>query len=124
MELPEYSDVKSFTQPSGAWWTFNLTRPTNLLATPSCLETYSAAFIAGTEPNQTCDLRTGVKGFLFQFSAWGTDTSTSAPAASNYVPKPPGASGEQADIYSRLAPGTGQDPKKKKRDFWQDCGYL
>ena len=28
---------------------------TNLLATPSCPQDYTVAFIAGTEPKQTCD---------------------------------------------------------------------
>ena len=39
------------------WWTCNWTRLTNLLANASCPETYTAAFIAGTEPNR--DLRSG-----------------------------------------------------------------
>jgi penicillin-binding protein 1B len=61
--LPQYSDVKSFGQPSGVV-DVQLDKLTNLLATPSCPETYTAAFIAGTEPNQTCDQSTGVKGFF------------------------------------------------------------
>ena len=42
-----------------------------LLATPACPETYTAAFIAGTEPNQTCDQPAGVKGFFSRIFGLG-----------------------------------------------------
>src|SRR5438445_7968661 len=47
--LPQYSDVKPFTQPSGVA-DVPLDKITNRLATPSCPETYTAAFVAGTVP--------------------------------------------------------------------------
>jgi len=53
-ELPRYSDMKPFSQPTGVV-DVQLDRITNLLATPSCPQTYSAAFIVGTEPTTTCD---------------------------------------------------------------------
>ena len=78
--LPQYSDVKSFAQPAGVV-DVQLDKTTNLLATPSCPETYTAAFIAGTEPNQTCDQPTGVKGFFSRMLGLGWRKSAS-PAAS------------------------------------------
>ena len=123
VELPEYSDVKSFTQPSGVV-DVQLDKTTNLLATPSCPESYSAAFIAGTEPNQTCDQPTGAKGFFSRIFGMGTDKALPPPAASNYVPKPPGASGAQANADSQNGADPGQDPKKKKGLFGKIAGIF
>lgn len=52
--LPQYSDVRAFSQPAGVV-DVQLDKITNRLATPSCPDDYTAAFIAGTEPNETCD---------------------------------------------------------------------
>ncbi len=49
--LRPYSDVHSFTQPTGVV-DVQLDKATNLLATPSCPDTYTSAFIVGTEPNK------------------------------------------------------------------------
>src|SRR6202040_1391790 len=57
--LPQYTDVKSFDQPAGVV-DVQLDKLTNRLATPSCPDDYNAAFIAGTEPNVTCDQPSGV----------------------------------------------------------------
>src|ERR1700678_2303272 len=58
--LPQYADGKPFSQPAGVV-DVQLDKTTNLLAPPPCPETYTAAFIAGTEPNQPCDQTAGVK---------------------------------------------------------------
>jgi penicillin-binding protein 1B len=123
VELPEYSDVKPFSQPTGVV-DVQLDKTTNLLATPSCPETYTAAFIAGTEPSQTCDQPTGVKGFFSRIFGMGTDKALPPPAASNYVPKPPGASGAQANPDPANAVTPGQDPKKKKGIFGKIAGIF
>ena len=52
--LPQYREVKPFAQPAGVV-DVRLDKLTNRLATPACPETYAAAFIAGTEPHETCD---------------------------------------------------------------------
>src|SRR5207245_10982309 len=70
--LPQYSDVKPFTQPSGVV-DVQLDKITNRLATPSCPETYTAAFAAGTEPRDTCDQGTGIKGFFSRIFGSGAD---------------------------------------------------
>ena len=77
--LPQYSDAKAFGQPSGVV-DVQLDKLTNLLATPSCPETYTAAFIAGTEPNQTCDQTTGVKGFFSRVLGLGPEKVLPPPA--------------------------------------------
>ena len=69
VKLPQYSDAKEFTAPSGVV-TLQLDKVTNLIATPSCPQDYSVAFIAGTEPKETCDQATGDhRGFFRRSSA-------------------------------------------------------
>jgi penicillin-binding protein 1B len=95
--LPGYSDMKAFTQPAGVV-DVQLDKTTNLLATPSCPETYNAAFIAGTEPSQTCDQSSGVKGFFSRMLGLGGEKALPPPA-------PPGSpQGTEAGA---------QEPKKK-----------
>jgi penicillin-binding protein 1B len=112
--LPRYSNMQSFSQPSGVV-DVQLDKVTNLLATPACPQTYTAAFIVGTEPTSTCDQGTGVKGVLSRIFGLGNQQAQppqSGPPAeqkkkgllgkfagifkddkqSNTVPKPPDAS--------------------------------
>ena len=98
--LPQYSDVKPFTQPAGVV-DVQLDKPTNLLATPACPESYSAAFIAGTEPNQTCDQGTGLRGFFSRVFG-GADRA---------LPPPP------AQAQPENAASSSEDASKKKKGF-------
>ncbi len=63
--LPEYRDVKAFSQPDGIV-SLQLDKVTNLLSTPACPDAYTAAFIAGTEPTNTCEQGPGDHRNLFQ----------------------------------------------------------
>jgi penicillin-binding protein 1B len=54
VELPQYSDTKPFSPPSGVEMV-NLDKNTNLLADSACPEVYTAAFLDGTAPTDTCD---------------------------------------------------------------------
>jgi penicillin-binding protein 1B len=119
--LPAYSDVRPFAQPSGVV-AVQLDKGTNLLATPSCPETYTAAFIAGTEPNQTCDQPGGVKGFFSKILGLGGDKALPPPAS------PSGANGAPPPIAGQT-PGQGQDPansapQKKKGIFGKIAGIF
>jgi penicillin-binding protein 1B len=78
-ELPRYSDMKSFSQPTGVV-DVQLDRITNLLATPSCPQTYSAAFIVGTEPTSTCDQGNGIHGILSRILGLGNPQPEPPPA--------------------------------------------
>jgi penicillin-binding protein 1B len=105
--LPQYSDAKAFSQPSGVV-DVQLDKTTNLLATPACPETYSAAFIAGTEPSETCDQTTGMRGFFSRVFGLGGEKAL--------PPPPPGSeAGAQA---TNGAGTTGEDPAKKKKGFF------
>jgi penicillin-binding protein 1B len=107
--LPQYSDVKPFTQPAGVV-DVQLDKQTNLLATPACPETYSSAFIAGTEPSQTCDQGTGVRGFFSRIFGLGGEKA---------LPPPP--AGTQPGTVVNTS---GEDPKKKKGFFGKFAGIF
>jgi len=104
-KLPQYSDMKPFAQPSGVV-DVQLDKLTNRLATPACPETYTAAFVAGTEPHETCDQGTGVKGFFSRIFGIGSDK-----------PLPPAPPGAQAEPPSN-------DPQKKKGFFGKIAGIF
>ncbi len=99
--LPQYADMRAFSQPTGVV-DVQLDKATNLLATPACPQTYSAAFIAGTEPSETCDQSTGMRGFFSRVFGLGGDKAL--------PPPPPGAQAGAA------APA--EDPNKKKKGFF------
>ena len=61
--LPQYADMREFSQPSGVV-DVSLDKATNRLATPACPDDYTSAFVAGTEPHETCDQNAGVAGFF------------------------------------------------------------
>jgi penicillin-binding protein 1B len=94
--LPQYSDMRAFQQPTGVV-DVQLDKATNRLATPTCPDDYTSAFISGTEPRETCDSGGGVKGFFSRvFSGEGVQPQV----------QPPGANGQAAADQP--------DPKKKK----------
>lgn len=108
--LPQFSDAKSFSQPTGVV-DVQLDKLTNLLATPSCPETYTAAFIAGTEPNQTCDQGTGVKGFFSRMFGLGEK------------PLPPPVPG-QTGTTAATGQDASQQGQKKKGFFGKIAGIF
>jgi penicillin-binding protein 1B len=112
--LTQYSDVRSFSQPAGVV-EVQLDKTTNLLATPSCPETYTAAFIAGTEPNQTCDQPTGVKGFFSRMLGLGGDKP---------LPPPSGQNANQSGSTSQDPNAAAQDGTKKKGFFGKIAGIF
>jgi penicillin-binding protein 1B len=111
--IPHYADMKLFAQPAGVV-DVQLDKVTNLLATPTCPETYTAAFIAGTEPNQTCDQPTGVKGFFSRIFGLGGEKPLPPPVSG--VPRPPdaGASSGGVQTAGQDAGSQNQNGKKKK----------
>ena len=66
VKLPQYSDTHEFVPPSGVTLV-KLDKATNLLADASCPDkTYTAAFLDGTEPTDTCDHLNGDQRSIFQ----------------------------------------------------------
>jgi len=104
--LSQYSNPKPFSQPSGVV-DVQLDKTTNLLATPSCPETYSVAFIAGTEPNETCDQGTGMRGFFSRVFGLGGEKAL--------PPPPPGV---QPVSQQGTPANAAEDPNKKKKGLF------
>ena len=109
--LPQYSDVKPFSQPAGVV-DVQLDKATNLLATPACPETYTAAFMAGTEPTRPATRPPALRGFFSHGSLVWRREASSASAPDGASPSPPPAT------------PTAMTQQKEKRIFWQNCGYL
>jgi penicillin-binding protein 1B len=104
--IPRYSDMRPFTQPSGVV-DVQLDKVTNLLATPTCPQTYTAAFIVGTEPTNTCDQSgNGVKGVLSRIFGLGNE-QVQPPSGTQ-----PGQAGEKKKgIFGKIA-GIFKDDKQ------------
>jgi penicillin-binding protein 1B len=108
--LPQYSDTKPFTQPAGVV-DVQLDKLTNRLATPSCPDDYTAAFIAGTEPNETCEQTAGIGGFFSRVLGLGAEK----------VLPPPGTPGAQSNTASDQQ---NADQQKKKGFFGKIAGIF
>ena len=54
VQLPQYSDTNEFTPPDGVQID-TIDKNTNLLADAACPDDYTAAFLDGTAPTDTCD---------------------------------------------------------------------
>jgi penicillin-binding protein 1B len=112
--LPQYRDMSDFAQPSGVV-DVQLDKVTNRLATPACPETYTVAFIAGTEPTETCEQNPGFFQRLF-----GSGTPTPAPLPAPPVTKqlpPPAKRTVAAPPTQQQAPQQ-QKPKEEKKGFF------
>jgi penicillin-binding protein 1B len=98
--LPQYSDMKEFSQPTGVV-DVQLDKVTNRLATPTCPDDYVSAFVAGTEPRDTCDQQGGATGFFSRL--FGGRQAVAAPTQAALGPD------------GQPAP---DDPNKKKKGFF------
>jgi len=104
--LPEYSNMKPFSQPSGVV-DVQLDKATNRLATASCPDDYTSAFVAGTEPRDTCEEQAGMKGFFSRLFGGGDKP---------VMPQQQAVNGQE--------PNTQQDGKKKKGFFGKIAGIF
>ncbi len=82
--LPQYADVKPFSQPEGVV-DVQLDKITNRLATPSCPDDYSIAFVAGTEPRETCDQSSG-QGIFSRIFGGNSEKALPPPTNGNSQP--------------------------------------
>ena len=111
--LPDYGDMKEFQQPSGVV-DVQLDKATNRLATPACPDDYVSAFVAGTEPRDTCDQQAGVKGFFSRIFGGGPEK----------VLPPPGQPGQNPAIAQDAQGQDSPDAKKKKGFFGKIAGIF
>jgi penicillin-binding protein 1B len=114
VKLPQYSNTKGFSQPSGVV-ELTLDKVTNRIATPSCPQTYTVAFIAGTEPKETCDQAySDHRGFFTKIFGLGEQTVSPPPNTNGAVSS--AAAGGNSEVRE---PAAGQPPpQKKKKGFF------
>jgi len=117
--LPQYKDgVKPFSPPPGVV-EVSLDKVTNYLATPVCPNDYPAAFIAGTEPSQTCEMTAGDQRSFFQKLFGVVPKPPAPPAGTN--PAQQATQGVAAAVQpGQPGPGTAaaDDESKKKKGFF------
>jgi len=101
IKLPQYSDMKAFTPVDGVS-TYRIDKGTNQLADETCPNSYSAAFLNGTQPQNTCS-RMGENegGILGKIFGSGNDAEPQ----------------QQPQTYN--PDGTPTEPQPKKRNFFQ-----
>jgi penicillin-binding protein 1B len=121
LKVPEYADATDFRQPSGVV-DVQLDKNTNRIATASCPDTYDVAFIAGTEPTDTCDQQPGDhRGILSRILGIGTPPppppvvvgAKTVPAARPATPTRPGNG-----TVTSAKPPQNPAPEKKKKGFF------
>jgi penicillin-binding protein 1B len=127
VKLPQYSDTREFSAPAGVT-VVSLDKETNLLADASCMDhTYTAAFLEGTEPSDTCDHTNSDQRNIFQklFGLGDKPTMPALPNTGHPTVLPPPVSTAQAGQPAQ--PPNGQSPSptvaeenqpKKKRGFF------
>ena len=127
IKLPQYSDMKAFTPPDGVT-SYRLDKETNLLADESCPNDYTAAFLDGTQPLNTCSRMSSDQRGLFQkLFGIGSSPGVAAPAAP--APPPPAIPGQTRQIRpiviqpTSVAPGASPNPEapeaQKRRSLLQ-----
>ncbi len=116
-KIPRYSDMKPFSAPSGVV-DLQIDKVTNRLATPACPQDYYVAFIAGTQPTQTCEQSFADHRNVFQ-TILGLGSPQPAPPPTTNGP-PSTAANSPANASQTAAPAPGDpaaEPKKKKGFF-------
>ncbi|MDW5266535.1 MULTISPECIES: transglycosylase domain-containing protein [Acidobacteriaceae] len=124
IKLPQYSDVKSFSPPSGVT-VVSLDKTSNLLADGSCPSDYSAAFLDGTAPQNYCS-QMGENPQNFIQRIFGIGGNKPAPPAAAPHPTTPQAAHPYAPAPA-AAPNAPpaqnasetQEAKPKKKNFFQ-----
>ncbi len=99
--LPQYQDVRAFTQPEGVV-DVELDKVTNRLASPSCPDTYTIAFVAGTEPHDTCDQASANRSFFSRIFGGNSEAAAPPPTTNGNTRA---ASGVQSEQESRKKKG-------------------
>ena len=122
VKLPEYSDTRDFVPPPGVVQV-ELDRNTNLLADASCPDDYTAAFVDGTQPTDTCDHSVGDQRNLFEkifgFGQRPVGPAPPPPKVAQPAPAPARANPAQPSVAQTQPADQNQDQKKKKkRGFW------
>ena len=109
IKLPQYSDMKSFSAPSGIQMV-RVDRETWLPADESCPKDVYVGFLEGTVPSGTCSHMEQTPQSMLQ-NLFGNGTPTP-----NAVPAQPGQPGQTAPANPE---NPNEPPQPKKRNFFQ-----
>jgi penicillin-binding protein 1B len=120
--LPQYSDTKDFEAPAGITEVV-LDKATNLIADAACPNnSYTAAFLDGTQPTDTCDHSNGDQRNLFQKIFGIGERPVAPPPVQAQQPTPqPARPTTPAPNPTQNVAENGQDANaqpKKKKGFW------
>jgi penicillin-binding protein 1B len=119
-KIPQFSNMTEFKQPDGVI-DVRIDKATNRLSTPACPDAYSVAFIAGTEPRETCENNKNIFQKIFGFISPGqpdaSEVHVTSPGQPQVAPPNP-----PAGTVAQNA----QPPKeeKKKKGFFGKIGGL
>ncbi len=107
IKLPQYSDMKAFTPPSGVT-EYRIDKASNLLADDTCPAAYTLAFLDGTQPQSTCS-HMGDSGRSLMDRLFGSGSDTS------------GTSFNGGGQSTEARPGENTNPNQPKehRNFFQ-----
>ncbi len=112
IQLPQYSDVKSFSPPEGVS-NYRIDKATNLLVDSSCPDgNFTAAFLDGTAPQNTCSHMTeSPQNFIQKLFGIGghNDSAPTNPQQSQSPNTPPDGN----------APDTNPATPQKKKNIFQ-----
>lgn len=120
-KIPQYRDMNDFKQPDGVI-DVRIDKVTNRLSTPNCPDAYSVAFIAGTEPRETCE-NDGRNIFQRIFGLGGQPNVAPPPATVPAQPNVAGQSNPQQNPVAQNDPNA-KDEKKKKGFFGRLAGVF
>ena len=121
IKLPQYSDMTSFTAPSGVS-VIRIDKATNLPADATCPNDYSAAFLDGTVPQGTCS-HMGENSQSFIQKLFGGGGSSEPPPATPQnsptqpSPTPPSRPANPYSSPNPTVPAAQPAPPKKKGFF-------
>ncbi len=121
-KIPQFSNMTDFKQPDGVI-DVRIDKVTNRLSTPACPDAYSVAFVAGTEPRETCENNKNIFQKIFGFMSPGQTDASQVHVTSPNQPPPAQA------MPANQPPGQvaqSQPPKeeKKKKGFFGKIGGL
>ena len=116
-KIPRYADMKGFPAPPGVV-DVQIDKVTNRLATPACPQTYFVAFIAGTEPKQTCEQSfSDHRGVFSRILGLGSPQPAPPPDTNGPV-QAPGAAGAKASETAGQATADAPAGQQKKKGFF------
>ena len=115
IRFPEYRDVHEFSPPPGVV-DVRIDKATNRISTPACPQAVTVAFIAGTEPRETCEQQPGQNRNFFQkLLGIGATSPTVPPPAPPVVMKRTSPVVAPAPNVQVQAPPKAPEPQEKKK---------